>query len=183
MTTAELVCSHIEEVRRLPGFSHAMAVVVVESNMAGVSTSVLRHMREKNVANAIMMREDRVALEGDELRPGSRTTKKNKIAMIEMLRDYMKEGRIMVHGNFVVSQPEYSMYPNMQAQMIKELQGFTRITKVNPRDVSQRPSFYYTGKLSGGRDDFVMSLAINIYHHGVFMTDDKYSVYRSGGRL
>lgn len=155
-----------------------MAVVVVESNMAGVATSVLHHMRERGVPNSIMMREDRVALEGAELRPGSRTTHKNKLIMIDMLSKYLKSRRILVHKNFVVSQPEMSMYPNMQKQMIEELRGFTRVTKVDARDVTKRPTFFYTGKLNGGRDDFVMSLAINIYHHSIFMTDDKYAMYR-----
>jgi hypothetical protein len=172
---SELVVSHIEGVRRLPGFQHAQAIVNVESNLSGTAIDIARHMAASSLSNVAMMREDPVAHAGGEMRPGSRTSVENKPEMVEMLKKYLDGGRILVHRDFVVSQPEYSRYTDVQEQMIKELRGFTKFTILNPRNPAQRARVSYHGKINGGQDDFVMSLAINIFTHGIFMTDERYA--------
>jgi hypothetical protein len=177
----ELIASHIESVRRLPGFEHAQAILNVESNLAAYATDIARFLAASHVGNVVMARQDPIAHSGGELRPGTRTSVDNKPEMIDMLKKYLDSGRVLVHKNFVVSQPEYSLYPDVQDQMLKELRGFTEFTILYPRDAAKRPKVIYHGKINGGRDDFVMSLAINVFTFGIFMTDARYAKYLRRG--
>jgi hypothetical protein len=126
------------------------------------------------------MREDLEPYHATEIRPGSRTNEKNRVAMLEMLKDRISTRTILVHKYFVNSQPEYSMYVDPEKQMFNQLRGFTLVSIVNARDATARTKKVYTGKLNGGKDDACMSLADNCYHHGVFMTSPKYAMYRRG---
>jgi hypothetical protein len=179
LKVGELLVSHIMATRRLKGFELSMAVVIVESNLPGVATDVARHLAQSHVQNVISMREDREPYHATEIRAGSRTNEQNRVAMIEMFKKRLEEKHILIHKDFVVSRPEYSMYPDVEAAMFQQLSSFTLITVVNPRDVTARPKKVYTGKISGGKDDAVLSLSDNCYHHAVFMTEERYAMYRT----
>lgn len=179
LKVGELLVSHIQATRRLKGFEQSMAVVIVESNLPGIATDVARHLSGSRLSNVISMREDREPYHATEIRAGSRTNEQNRVAMIEMFKKRLEEKRVLIHKDFVVSQPEYSMYPDPEKAMFQQLSGFTLITVVNPRDVTARPKKVYTGKISGGKDDAVLSLSDNCYHHAVFMTDERYAMYRT----
>lgn len=174
----ELLRSHIVEVRKLHGFDQAMAIVIVESNLPHVAPAIAQYISSSSLPNVIMMREDVEPYHSVEIRPGSRTNEKNRVAMLEMLRDFIARRAMLVHKHFVNSQPEYSMYVDPERQMFNQLRGFTLVSIVNARDATARTKKVYTGKLNGGKDDACMSLADNCYHYGVFMTADKYAGYR-----
>lgn len=173
--------SHILAVRRLKGFETAMAVVISESNLPHVAPAIAQFIASSSLPNVIMMREDLEPYYGTEIRPGSRTNEKNRIAMIEMFKERLDKRRVRVHRHFVNSLPEYSMYVDPERQMFNQLRSFTLVTIVNPRDATARAKMVYTGKLNGGKDDCPMSLSDNCYHHAVFMTDDRYAKYRTSG--
>lgn len=170
--------SHIEAVRRLPGFERAMAFLVIESNMHGANVAIPQYIAASNLQNVVTMREDKLLPNGEELRPGTRTTHENKVTMIEMLKTRIDSRAMMIHANFVVSQPDYSIYTEPEKEMFGELRTFTEIIKVNPRDPTVRPTKTFTGKLNGRKDDFVMSLADNVFHHSKLVADSKYARYR-----
>lgn len=96
--------------------------------------------------------------------------------MIHLLRDkYLKANNIGFYHDFVTANRERAIVDDMQEEMLKELRLFNkRLVIQNNRDGSVHNDIFYTGKLTGGNDDFVMALAMGVYWKEIFFTNDKY---------
>lgn len=173
----ELVGIHIKAVRAIPGFASSQAVIVVESNMSGKPMTIMEGIADMRLPNVIMMREDRVTTNSEDIRPGSRTTAQNKPAMIEMLKERMQQRDLLVHARFVVPSRQVCQYDDPFREVVSQLRSFMRIAHPNLRDPDKRTVISYSGKAGGGKDDLVMSLADNLFHHGIFVTSERYRAY------
>ena len=148
---AEMTRLHIARVRKLPGFELALAVLIVESNMSGKPVGILHALRDMEVTDLYMMREDLEPKHGQLLRPGSRTMEDNKIYMVEMRKELLDNKRVMIHEKF--------------------------LWRIGGDEVS---AYHYSGKKSGKlKDDMTMSFSDNVYRAALFLSSDRYASVRA----
>ena len=110
--------------------------------------------------------------------PGTITTRKHKVAMINLLKEkYLKRGNIGFFDAFVTANHERSKFDDIRKEIIEELRRFNR--KLIPKLDDERELYYeiiYNGK-GGGNDDYVLALAIGAYWKEIFFTDKRYQTY------
>ena len=166
----DLVVDHIRACRRIKGLKDSLSVLMIESNMPGIAQSIMRTIRERQLVNCVIMRDK----DGN---TGCRTTPQNKPSMVYDTQTIMREKRIVFHRDFTTFGIDYCPEDDLRDTLIAEMRSFTRTiipSKTNPDNVSER----FSGKASGGKDDFVMALMINIYWRKLFLVEERYRMYR-----
>lgn len=102
------------------------------------------------------------------LRVGTCTTRHNKPTMIAYVRRLLEERRLQLYDDFVVARPD-EQPPDEDAPretLVRQLRMFQRIVeypKTRSSEANVAPKIIYSGKSGGGRDDFVMALAIAVF--------------------
>lgn len=165
---------------RVEYLKHSIAVIIPESNLVTISTQLVTSLRHIGTPNCIFMNEDNnkgAAVHCD--LPGSITTRKNKPEMVAVLLEhYFKKARIVFSREFISAEAEYSSIDNIHGEFITQLRAFSKKKKqVKARDGTFEFEIYYSGKISGGNDDFVLCLLIGVYNHGKFFSQRKYQMY------
>ena len=179
----KIIASHIAKCRTISFLRNALAVVIVEANMATIAQHIMIAMRELRVPRCVFMTEDndKGAAHQYDL-PGSLTTRRTKPEMVILLiEDYMKKQKLVFFRDFVVAEWESSVVDDVKAEFVKQMRNFLRKKKAtNQRDGSVIFETFYTGKHNGGTDDFVLTLMIGVYMHQRFFTNEKYRMYWQG---
>lgn len=176
----ELLVAHIGAIRTIKGFERANAIVIIESNYYGWAPQLIRHVQLSPTRNVTFMRQDMVANSDGEIRPGSRTTKENKVLMSEMLVSLVDHHYLLLHRHFQTAMPELSLYPDLIAELCRQMHTYMRVSEPNSHNPLARASITYTGKLTG-KDDMVMTLAIAVFNYNIWMTDPRYAIQRVTG--
>ena len=104
-----MVASHIKKCREIPALTHALAVVIPESNLPVIATGILRGLKGLALRGCIFMTEE--DNKGSSIRydmPGSITTHKNKPEMVHMLKETMRAKRVVFYRHFIVAEAEFS---------------------------------------------------------------------------
>ena len=152
-------------------------MIIIEANIISHALSVQAAVRQLGVHRTTFLFEDRSSANKEQRdSPGSITTKTNKPEMIHLLRDkYLRPNNIGFFYDFITANRERAIVDDLQEEIIKELRLFNkRLIIQKMRDGSVQNDIYYTGKLTGGNDDFVMALAMCVYWKEVFFTNEKY---------
>lgn len=132
------------------------------------------------VADPIFMIEDKASNSLQRDLPGSITTKKRKLDMIDLLKTkYLKPGNIGFFFQFISANQERSRLDDIKVEIIKEMRAFEKKKKLKVNNEGE--SYYeifYNGK-SNGEDDYVLATAIGVYWKEVFFDKNsrKYSFY------
>ena len=177
---AEMTRLHIARVRKLPGFELALAVLIVESNMSGKPVGILHALRDMEVTDLYMMREDLEPKHGQLLRPGSRTMEDNKIYMVEMLKELLENKRVMIHEKFVWACPEVCDHNDILRELIDQLRYFLKYLVTKRIGGDEVSAYHYSGKKSGKlKDDMTMSFSDNVYRAALFLSSDRYASVRA----
>jgi hypothetical protein len=161
----------------IPALLHAMPIIVPESNMP-LALDLQYQLKTVYSVKCEFMLEDSDKSTGVAFdMPGSVTTRHNKATMVHLLKRYLETEQIGFSPIFVSNHE--TMVFNVRKEIIKELQAFSRIleTKEGPGG-SPVQRVYYSGKVAGGQDDFVMTIAIGIYMKHIFDVKDKYAPLR-----
>jgi hypothetical protein len=180
---AQVVAEHVEECRRrIHGLEYATAVIIVESNLAGVAETLYNDLRHTiQLQNHAFMFEERSQSGGDRDRQGSRTTHQNKAEMVRLLNEFYLEPRALrIHAQFVTTQIETCPLEDFRLELVKELRLFKAIKKrgFGP-DGSTRCDTYYNGKPPHGPgDDLAMALLLAPYNERIFRQDARYATAR-----
>lgn len=106
--------------------------------------------------------------------PGSVTTNRNKIDMVEMLiKYYMKPNKIFFYKNFISAhEGNVESIFNIRKEFVRELRVFSKIKEeVNTGGCKVS----YSGKRIDSDDDLVITLLLCIWMQRKFMSDPKYA--------
>jgi hypothetical protein len=174
---AEVIRDHINACRENDALASAKAVIIIEANLPGITWDVQAAVNSLGVRNKTFLFEDKSSAHSEQRdAPGSMTTRRNKPEMINLLKDkYLKANNIGFYHNFVTANRERAIVDDIQEEIVKELRLFNkRLVIQKARDGSVHNDIYYTGKLTGGNDDFVMALAMGVYWKEVFFHNEKY---------
>ena len=187
------VARHVRAVRtRVPGFSQAMAVIVMEGNFPLVAESVKQAFEQLNVARTCFMCEEgnkrvRATTNDGELRAGMRTTGANKPHMVAAIHELLMRRALRFHAQFTAPGLEQQLPDegHPRDNIIIELLNFKREIRA-PRTRARnaayvRPTIGYSGRHAGGgraRDDYVMALGFVTLMFSVFVASPKYRGYR-----
>lgn len=175
---AEVVISHINQCRKYTPLKTAQVVIIPEANLSGHCLNLQETLRRMGHTPLFMI-EDKGSVNSRERDlPGTITTRKHKIAMINLLKEkYLKRGNIGFFHAFVTANHERSKFDDIKKEVIEELRRFNR--KLIPKTDDEGELYYeiiYNGK-GGGNDDYVLALAIGVYWKEIFFTDKRYQLY------
>lgn len=188
----ERIREHIINIaQKVPRVSSARFIVNVEANPMYAASSVEKYLREHRLGmpNSLVMREDvrsrETATGIPEITAGTRTTNKNKIEMVHVVSQYLRNGRIRFYSDFVVSDATLAVlskeFPHPRVTICREFKTLLRVVtykKKNSTDeLYSRPTIRYRAEKGEDRNDFFMALAINTLQHRIFMRSDKYTQY------
>jgi len=170
-----VVRDHIAECKkRVQALRSAHAIIIPETNIP-IALELQYNLKTVLGVRCSFMCEDNdksapVAFD----RPGSLTTRQNKPEMIYTLRKRLSEGRIVLHTHFIVASQEATL-KDVAQELIAEFRSFTEWRKrVRLADGTVEVRCYYSGKVAGNNDDFVMAVAIGGYMKMIFDQKEKY---------
>lgn len=175
---AKTIKAHIEACRReIRELQFAMPIIIPESNMA-MALDLQYQLKTLMGVNCYFMTEDndKASAQPFDL-PGSQTTAKNKPVMVRLLRQYLEQRRIVFHSDFVTTQVVPGR--SVQKEFIQQMRAFAEILVIREGpDGAPVTRTYYTGKVAGGNDDYVITAALGPYMKQIFDQKDKYASLR-----
>lgn len=175
---AKTIKAHIDACKReIRELQFALPVIIPESNMA-MALDLQYQLKTLMGVNCHFMTEDNDKASAQPYdMPGSQTTAKNKPVMVRLLRQYMEQRRIVFHSDFVTTQ--VTVGRSVQKEFIQQLRNFAEILVIREGpDGAPVTRTYYTGKVAGGNDDYVITAALGPYMKQIFDQKDKYASLR-----
>jgi hypothetical protein len=176
---AEVIKKHVLKCRENPFLAHAKAVILPESNMGTVAQELDRELKGAyRIENKLVMYEDNANKGGgggiQHDMPGSVTTNRNKIDMVEMLiKYYMKPNKLFFYKDFISAhEGNVESIFNIRKEFVRELRVFSKIKEELPTGGCK---VSYSGKRIDSDDDLVITLMLCIFMRRLFFSSDKYA--------
>lgn len=166
----DLVLRHVHRLESIDYIgSNTTKIFIIESNL-GFESQHLELFLKGKLNNFVVLREkdDRV---------GFITTNETKSNAVEKFRALLGSDAFAISSasSFVcVSKKNYEeMIDFFQNQMLNFTESVVKSSKIGGKTRK-----FYTGKAAGSKDDLVMAVLIALYNIPIFLTADRYEMYR-----
>jgi len=166
--THKLVVSHIQRIRSIPEFEDAVAVLVLESNLAFEAQHLMHALNQTGVRRWVALSE------GAGGSVGWLTTNERKESMCFQLRDSLRVGCIGRHKAFFsLSQTA----GDMLKMLADEMRNFCILVEP-PKTPFGKQKKTYSGKVGGRNDDIIIAMQLAITGCRCFHQNEKYRNFR-----
>jgi hypothetical protein len=164
-----VLTEHILALRKTPLTSHAVVVLMIESNLGFEAFHIERFLKRSRLAGFCVCMSDK------DQKVGLRTTNPVKEAMWIKLRTFLEEDAVCFWDKLVSVNPAKTPR-TMKKELKVELTQYKVMTEL-PKTVFQQTKRTFTGKLGGSVDDLSVTLQLNALWHGDFFKGGKYRDY------
>lgn len=167
--STSILINHLQNLIRIEGFGAAKLVFIPESNLGFEASWLAHEIRRSNLGNVCIMEED-------QNRAGIKMNRDIKKHMCAMFQEKANLEDIKFHKDFICIGDNNSP-GNMKTEIINQLLNYSRILEYS-KNKRVAPKETYGGKRGYGFDDHAIALQINLLMKNVFLTKDKYKVWR-----